>query len=227
MSQVIVKNPTLPLAATRPRTKKTSAPKFVGPLIGNSSRQSPNETNNMIIGYSTGWSCFQTSWKVIRFYGLLWDSACFTVNAWSLHHSYKELHIDCQKACLFWSMRNVAEHQFLPSSITAVISHFNTSWAFSIYSQWPGFLGMFWQTLPSLTHLRLSWSLKRTHLKSHFGGPHHRRETTRSPSIIGKLRVCSIDLGHNFQFHPLKLSQKCILNHFFVPSKWIRMVSHN
>lgn len=62
---------------------------------------------------------------------------------------------------------------------------------------------------------------------SHFGGPHHRRETTRSPSTIGKLRVCSIDLGHSFQFHPHKLSQKYILNHFFVSSKWIRMVSHN
>ena len=62
---------------------------------------------------------------------------------------------------------------------------------------------------------------------SHFGGPHHRRETTRSPSTIGKLRVCSIDLGHSFQFHPHKLSPKYILNHFFVSSKWICMVSHN
>ena len=53
MSHVIVENPTLPLAANRPRTKKTSAPNFFGPIIGNSSRQSPNETN-VIIGYSTG-----------------------------------------------------------------------------------------------------------------------------------------------------------------------------
>ena len=40
MSQVIVEKPTLPLAATRPRTKKTSAPNSFGPIIGNSSRQS-------------------------------------------------------------------------------------------------------------------------------------------------------------------------------------------